>query len=127
MNTKAKGTNAERELIHMFWSRGYATLRSAGSGSMRYPCPDLIVGNVVRRIAIEVKCPGKHYQHLEKKEIDDLEKFSKLFGAEPWVAVKFKKWHFLALEDINKTEANYSITKQTAELKGLTFEDMTKL
>lgn len=127
MNTKAKGTNAERELIHMFWSNGYGALRAAGSGSNSYPCPDLIVGNNVRKLAIEVKNPGKDYQHLEKKQIEDLQTFSTIFGAEPWIAVKFKQWHFLTLEDLNQTNTNYSITQEIAERKGLSFEELIHL
>lgn len=124
MNTKAKGTNAERELIHMFWNKEFCALRAAGSGSMSYPCPDLIVGNNVRKLAIEVKRPGKEYQHLERKQIEDLQLFSNIFGAEPWVAVKFKEWRFLTLEDLNNTGSNFSVTKETAERKGLTFEEL---
>ena len=124
MNAKAKGTNAERELIHMFWAKGFASLRSAGSGSMRYPSPDLLVGNNIRKFAIEVKKPGNSYQHFDKKEVEDLSKFAAMFGAEAWVAVKFKEWHFLTLEDLNETLNNYSVTKAIAERKGLSFEDL---
>jgi len=124
MNTRAKGTNAERELIHMFWNLDWACFRAAGSGSMKYPCPDLIAGNNVRKLAIEVKNPGIDYQHLDKKQIEDLEQFSKQFGAEPWVAVKFNEWHFLTLEDINKTKTSFSITKEIAERKGLKFYEL---
>ncbi|MEK6886556.1 MAG: Holliday junction resolvase Hjc [Nanoarchaeota archaeon] len=124
MNTKAKGSNAERELIHMFWNADFACFRAAGSGSMKYPCPDLIAGNNVRKLAIEVKNSGTGYQHLEKQQMEDLEQFSRQFGAEPWVAVKFKDWYFLTLEDINKTNMNFSITQEIAERKGLTFEDL---
>ncbi len=124
MNTKAKGSNAERELIHMFWNRNFAALRTAGSGSMSYPCPDILVGNNVRKLAIEVKRPGKEYQHLERKQIDDLQLFSTVFGAEPWIAVKFKEWRFLTIEDLNKTETSFSITKEIAERKGLIFEEL---
>jgi Holliday junction resolvase len=124
MDTKAKGTNAERELIHMFWDKDFAGLRVAGSGSMKYPSPDIIIGNNLRKLAIEVKRPGKAYQHLEKKQIEDLKLFSRIFGAEPWIAVKFKEWLFLTIEDLNKTETSYSITKDTAERKGLSFEQL---
>jgi len=124
MNTKAKGTNAERELIHMFWDKGFACFRAAGSGSTKYPCPDLIVGNNIRKLAIEVKITGNGYQHLSKKEINELQEFSNIFGAEPWVAVKFENWRFLMLEDIKSTQANYSITKDLAERKGLSFNDL---
>ncbi|MBN2420904.1 Holliday junction resolvase [Candidatus Woesearchaeota archaeon] len=124
MNTKAKGTNAERELVHMFWKANFACFRAAGSGSTKYPCPDLIVGNNIRKLAIEVKISGKEYQHLTKKEIDELKQFSTMFGAEPWIAVKFDEWFFLNPEDINETELNYSITGEIAQRKGLSFNDL---
>ena len=124
MNTKAKGTNAERELIHMFWDKGFASLRAAGSGSMKYPCPDLIVGNNIRKLAIEVKRPGNKYQHFTGKEIDELQQFSNMFGAEAWVAVKIKEWKFLTLEDLNATENNFSVTEDIAERKGLSFNEL---
>ena len=124
MNTKAKGSKAERELLHMFYNAGFGVVRAAGSGSTGLPCPDLIIGNNLRKLAIEVKNPGKEYQHLEKQQIEDLGKFSKMFGAEPWIAVKFKDWHFLTLEDINKTKENFSITQDIAERKGLKFEEL---
>lgn len=128
MNTKAKGSKAERELVHMFWnSQGWVSFRAAGSGSMKHPCPDLIAGNNIRKLAIEVKNAGKEYQHLTKQQIDDLQSFATMFGAEPWVAVKFKEWHFLTLEDLNQTELNYSITKDIAERKGLSFEELINL
>ena len=124
MNTKAKGSNAERELVHMFWNSNFACFRAAGSGSTKYPCPDLIAGNNIRKLAIEVKRPGKEYQHLTKKQIDDLRQFATQFGAEPWVAVKFKEWHFLTMEDINPTKENFSITAELAERRGLSFADL---
>ena len=127
MNTKAKGSNAERELVHMFWDKGYATIRAAGSGSTKYPCPDLLVGNNLRKFAIEVKISGDNYQHLSKKQVEDLQLFSTTFGAEPWIAVKFKEWHFLTLEDLNPTENNFSITSDVASRKGLSFQDLIDL
>jgi Holliday junction resolvase len=127
MNTKAKGLNAERELIHMFWSNGFASFRAAGSGSIRYPCPDIIAGNNVRKLAIEAKISGTDYQHLTGKEIDDLQEFSRIFGAEAWVAIKFKEWFFLTPEDIKATRSNYSVTKELAERKGLSFNDLIHL
>ena len=127
MNAKAKGTNAERELLHMFWNADFACFRAAGSGSMKYPCPDLIAGNNVRKLAIEVKNPGKDYQHLDQREVTDLQEFAQLFGAEPWIAIRFKEWHFFTLEDINKTAENYSVTKEIAQRKGLSFADLIHL
>ena len=56
MGSKKKGTRAERELIHMFFkSEPWASVRVAGSGSMPFPCPDLVAGNGKRVLAIECK------------------------------------------------------------------------
>jgi holliday junction resolvase Hjr len=124
MNTKAKGSNAERELIHMLWKANFAAFRAAGSGSNKYPCPDIIAGNNLRKLAIEVKISGNEYQHLTKEQMEDLKQFSETFGAEPWIAVKFKEWYFLTLEDIKETESNFSISLETAQRKGLSFNDL---
>ena len=55
MNTKAKGTQGERELVKFFNEAGWGCIRIAGSGSSRYPSPDILAGNAVRRVAIECK------------------------------------------------------------------------
>jgi len=72
INKKAKGTNAERDLIHLFWKNGWAAMRTAGSGSMKYPLPDVLAGNSVRKIAVECKVTSGSRQYLTKKEISEL-------------------------------------------------------
>lgn len=128
MSVKSKGSNAERELLHMFWHRGFAALRSAGSGSMKYPGPDLIVSNKVRRLAIECKSTKKKKQYLEEYDIKQLKDFCEIFGAEPWFAVRFarKNWLFLSLEDIEKTENGYVIDIGVAERRGLLLDELIK-
>src|SRR3989338_6977523 len=105
MNTKAKGTKGERELIKTFNENGWSAIRSAGSGSSPYPAPDILAGNAVRRLAIECKVTKENKKYLQNAEIDQLQEFSRKFGAEPWVGVKFpdQPWYFLMLEDLNNT------------------------
>ena len=56
MSRKSKGINAERELIHLFWkTNSWTAVRIAGSGSSKYPCPDILAANISRKIAIEAK------------------------------------------------------------------------
>ena len=128
MSVKSKGSNAERELLHMFWSRKWAALRSAGSGSMKYPGPDLIVGNRTRTLAIECKSTKRNKQYLEKYDIEQLKEFCEIFGAEPWFAVRFarKDWLFLSLDDIEKTGNGYVIDYKVAERRGLLIEELIK-
>ncbi len=107
--SKRKGTAAERELVNMFWSNGFACIRSAGSGSMHFPSPDILAGNGYRRLAVEAKITKENKKYFPKKEIQQLISFSKYFGAEPWLAIKFqgKEWVFVNPEDLENTGNNY--------------------
>lgn len=129
MNAKGKGTNAERDLVHKFWAAKWACFRAAGSGSNQYPTPDLIAGNNLRKLAIEVKITASERQYFDKKEIEDLRLFGSMFGAEPWVAVKFSKqeWVFLMLEDLEETPKAFVASKNVAERRGLKFEEIVKI
>jgi Holliday junction resolvase len=126
MNAKGKGTNAERDLVHRFWAAGWACFRAAGSGSNQYPTPDLIAGNNLRKLAIEVKITSADRQYFGKKEIDELKQFGALFGAEPWVAVKFSRaeWVFLPTEDLEETEKSFVLSKAVAGRRGHGFEEV---
>ena len=47
MSRKSKGINAERELIRLFEDTNkWSACRVAGSGSSRYPSPDIIAASV---------------------------------------------------------------------------------
>jgi len=126
MNKKNKGTSAERELIHQFWGSGWAAFRAAGSGSARYPCPDIIAGNSLRKLALEIKYIDDTKKYFPDKEISELREFSHIFGCEPWIGVKFqgKGWHFFSIEDLRETKAGYAISLKDSELKGFSFEEL---
>jgi len=128
MNRKSKGINAERELIHFLWAKGWAACRVAGSGSMNYPSPDVVAGDGQRTIAIECKSCGGQYQYLTKKEIAELLEFGRVFGAEVWIGVKFdrQKWFFLDPSKLKATEKAFVVSKALAEQKGISFDILTK-
>ena len=113
--SKVKGSNAERDLIKKFWGEGWAAIRSAGSGSMHFPSPDILAGNKIRRLAIEVKSTKDNKKYFPKEEIKQLINFSSYFGAEPWVAVKFSRedWVFVNPEDLDETDSNYVLKKNS--------------
>jgi len=126
-NKKQKGSNAERELIHMLWNEGYAAIRAAGSGSCKYPVPDIIASNGARRIAIECKITKESSKHFYQEEINDLERFCKVFGAEGYIGIKFEKqdWFFFTIEDLRHTKGqNFSISESDSSIKGLTFRQL---
>ena len=127
MSNKSKGSNAERDLVHRFWVTGkWCALRSAGSGSMKYPGPDLLVGNLARRMSIECKSSKSNKIYLTNEDVNQLKEFSKVFDARPWFAVRFfrKDWLFVSIEDLEKTPKGYAISLKEAELKGLSFAEL---
>ena len=81
MDKKAKGTRGERELVKAFNENGWACIRVAGSGSSRYPSPDLLAGNAMRRIALECKVTADSKKYLAQEDIEQLQTFAAKFGA----------------------------------------------
>ena len=129
MSRKSKGINAERELIHKFWAvNGWAAVRVAGSGSMKYPSADILAGNSIRKLAIESKVINDTKKYFTEEEIKDLKEFATLFGAEPWLAIKFQKeqWFFMPADDVEKTETNLVVSLEMTKRKGLLFEELVK-
>ncbi len=126
MNLKKKGLDAERELVRMFWDNGWAAVRVAASGAIKWPAPDVLAGNSLRKFAIESKVTKDTKQYFSKKEIQELKEFAKLFGTEAWVAVKFNRldWYFLNLEDLDENEESYVIDIQKAKRRGLSFNEL---
>lgn len=129
MNRKAKGTSAERDLVHKFWGLGWVACRVAGSGSMRYPSPDIIAGNYKKCLVIECKTCSGEIQYLTNQQITDLLKFADILKAEPWIAVKFssKAWFFVHPLNLKETEGkNYGIKKEEVSILGKTIEELIK-
>jgi len=125
---KRKGTVAERDLISLFWDNDWSAHRIAGSGSSRYPSPDIIAGTPLRKLAIEVKITKESRKYFTAEEIDGLRFFCEIFGSEAWVAVKFPKvpWYFFSLEDLKPTGKNFAISTDDISIKGLLFEELIK-
>jgi holliday junction resolvase Hjr len=126
MKGKIKGSNAERELVHAFWAAGWSAVRVAGSGSSKYPSPDILAGNALRRLAIECKASGEGRKYLTQKEVAELKQFATLFGAEPWIGMRFNdmKWLFLALDDLQISKGSFSVSIELAKNKGLSMDEL---
>ncbi len=134
MSKKSKGINAERELLHKFWENGFVAMRAPASGAIKYPCPDLLVANSVRKLAIECKSTCSDKQYIAEAQVSSLKMFSELLGAEPWVAVRFNMrshesqgWYFISLDDLRETQGkNYVVSLSLAEARGFLFEEMLR-
>jgi len=126
-STKNKGSRAERELLHKFWDNNWACIRIAGSGSVPLPVPDLLAGNTKRWLAIECKSIAGNSKFLYPDDVNQVIEFSKKFGSEPWLAIRFnnKGWHFLKTDQLETTKSgNYNITFNFCQEKGIKFEEL---
>ena len=122
MSSKTKGTNVERELIHLFWQHKHPAIRVAGSGSSTYPSPDIIASIDSKIYAIEVKSTKEKAKYLKEKEVSDLVLFAELFKATPIIAIKKKRkgWFYVKVKDLKKTPKGFSTTKLTSLNKLIT-------
>lgn len=114
MHRGRKGTDSERELVNMLWRVGFAAIRSPASGAAtKNPLPDIIAGNGKRYLSIEVKSSSKDRFYIKKEDIKDLVTFSKRFGAEPYLGVKFngEKWAFAPVDPLDGITQILSVTK----------------
>jgi Holliday junction resolvase len=116
MGAKTKGTGAERELVHLFWAKEWAASRVAGSGSIKYPVPDILASKNNRVLAIECKTTKSDSQYLTKEEVDDLKEYAKITGAEPYIAVRFarEEWRFLHPDELDVTVSQFVVSKKLA-------------
>ena len=129
MSRKSKGCDAERELIHLFWQTNeWTACRVAGSGSIRYPVPDIIASNQTRKLAIECKATKAHSQYIDKQEIDDLKQFATLTNAEPVIAIRFTNtpWYFFNPAALDQTDKHFVITRPQLTERGKLFKDLVK-
>ena len=122
------GSREERELVKMLWAANCAAMRApASGGATKKPLPDVIAGNGRLYLAIEVKSTSLERIYINSEKINGLKEFADIFGAKPYVGVKFlrKKWRFICLEDLYKTKNNnYRVNMELAFDKGLEFDEL---
>lgn len=123
-----KGSSEERDLVHRLWEKNFAAMRAPASGSAtKNPLPDIIAGNGKTYLAIEVKTTSKEKIYIDSVQIDALCEFSEIFGAIPYIGVKFKytKWLFLNPDDVERTKSNnFKIEKNFALEKALEIDEI---
>ena len=123
-----KGSAEERDLVHKLWDKNFAAMRApASGGATKKPLPDVLAGNGEKYLAIEVKTTTKEKIYIDSPQVDGLCEFCDIFGAEPYLGVKFKytKWLFLAPDEIDRTRSNnYRVEKDVALEKGLELDEI---
>ncbi len=120
----SKGANAERELMHLFFDRGFSVVRIAGSGTSPLPAPDIIAIKNKRIVSVECKARKAKNLAISVGQIGELRDWAKKAGSEPWVAWKIprKGWFFLKPEQLKNTGKFFTINQKHAMKTGVLFE-----
>ena len=111
----------------MFWEAGHFCLRVAGSGSMPFPCPDLLVGKEGKSFAIECKSSKQDRRYITEQQVNELKQFANGFGAEAWIGMRFNRegWRFLKPEHLGRNGGkHFFVSKDLCQEKGITFETL---
>ena len=118
MANKNKGTKHENELFDLINQTDWRVVRTAGSGTKRDADCDLIAGKNGNIYVIEVKSTKKKEIYISKNQIDRLQKFSKEFGAIPFIALRFprEKFRFCFIEDGEIKKNSIKFRKETSHL-----------
>ncbi len=113
-----KGANAERELLQTLYMAGMAVCRAAGSGKGKdmIPTPDAIALTNGKIYAFECKAWKADNLHISHTQMNDLEKWCNLAGAELVIAWKIPRngWRFMKKEDFHVNEKSYALNKEKA-------------
>lgn len=125
---KKRGSDAERELLHLLSEQGFAVARVAGSGMIEETNCDLFAGNGRKKHAIEVKLSSNHKKYLSKEQIKGLVDFAEKFGLSPIIAIKFlrKGWWFIKPDKLDSTEKALAISLEDIEKRGKSFAEFVK-
>jgi len=123
---KRLGSDAERELCHIFISNNFRVIRSAGSGTLTNSECDLIVASNKKAYCIESKSTRKGRVYIPKDRMIKFLKFAEDTNFTPIVALRFirENWIFVKPEQFNSEGNTYGITLKKAKEEGLIFEKL---
>jgi Holliday junction resolvase len=118
-----KGADAERELIHMLFCKGFSVVRVAGSGVTSLPCPDCIALSKKKKMAFECKAWSGNYLNLPRQQMEEQVSWADIAGIEMYVAWKIPRqsWRFIEPRHFRKNPKNYAISLKEALSKGVLF------
>jgi len=133
MSNYDKGARRERELLKKLDPEGFVGMRAPSSGSggkkadgEERELPDVLAGDGDVFYAFESKTSGNDVIYIDGEEIDDLEFFSHMFGAQEKIAVRFDRmeWFFFDPSELYQTRGgNYRIKKENVN-KGETLSEL---
>ncbi|MCX6798540.1 MAG: Holliday junction resolvase Hjc [Candidatus Diapherotrites archaeon] len=122
-----KGANAERELVHILFDRGFSVIRTAGSGKTALPAPDMSAMRPGKHIAFECKAWGAGNLAIPIASMLEFVGWCDRAGVDAIVGWKVPRqgWLFLTPQDFHRTAKFFLISKKEAFEKGLSLGQLT--
>lgn len=123
-----KGANAERELMHLLAEKGFSVIRSAGSGKIDLPTPDIVAMSPKGQYAIECKAQASNYLNIKNEQMLELIKWARNAHIDLCIAWKItsKGWRFLRPKHFKRNKKGFLISKEAALAQGISFKDFIK-
>ena len=96
-HARRKGIRMEQDIVAEAWRKGYAAMRSPGSGAgASYPKPDVVIFYEKQIHVVQVKTTRKRTLYLSKKAFEDELRFTETlrklgFDAKAWLYVRVFK------------------------------------
>jgi Holliday junction resolvase len=129
MTHYTKGANAERELIHLLFGKGFSVIRTAGSGKTSLPAPDIIAMKPSKQLAFECKAWASNNLSIPLASMEEFLSWCNRAGIEAIIAWKYPRegWFFLKPGVFHKTRKFYAISHKEAERHNQYLEVITGL
>jgi len=112
----SKGARCERELLGVLHNNGYSVVRSAGSG-VNSISPDLVAIRAGKGLAFECKAWKSTSVSIDPEKYQFLVQWQQNTNMKTFVAwrINGEGWFFVKLEELFRTEKNYTITMKNAK------------
>lgn len=110
-----KGSRAEHELMDTLVEKGFAVIRSAGSGKGSV-CPDILSFRKSEWLAFECKAVDSTSLQLDTEQFEGLKMWEEKSGMTTYVAWRQMggEWLFIRTEFFHKNEKSYAISLSDA-------------
>ncbi len=115
MERYSKGARGERELLNFLYAKGYSVMRAAGSG-VNSLGPDIIAFRNGTGLAFECKAWEKSSLSIEVEKIEKLRQWRSNTKMHTFIAWRMNGngWFFISLEELNRTDRYYTVTRKNA-------------
>lgn len=116
MQRYSKGARAERELLNFLAGIGFSVIRAAGSGVNSVSPPDLVAVKKGKGLAFECKAWDNTSLAIDHEKFAALKNWMDNTGMETYMAWRMNGsgWFFIRLDEMSRTEKNYTVTKKIA-------------